>query len=125
MIIIVEQILGVSLKENEELYEDLVQHILPAISRLSMNVYIKNAQLQIKENYKDIFDATEKACELLKEFTSVKEIPETEIAFIAMHFGAAVENCVLNKNKFCIAVVCPTGMGTSRMLAANLAKRIS
>ena len=41
MIIIVEQILGVSLKENEELYEDLVQHILPAISRLSMNVYIK------------------------------------------------------------------------------------
>ncbi len=123
MIVIVEQILGVSLKENEELYEDLVQHILPAISRLSMNVYIKNAQLQIiKENYKDIFDATEKACELLKEFTSVKEIPETEIAFIAMHFGAAVEKLRSKQKQFCIAVVCPTGMGTSRMLAANLAK---
>ncbi|NDO46305.1 BglG family transcription antiterminator [Clostridium sp. MD294] len=123
MIVIVEQILGFSLKENEELYEDLVQHILPAISRLSMNVYIKNTQLQIiKENYKDIFDATEKACVLLKEFTSVKEIPETEIAFIAMHFGAAVEKLRSKQKQFCIAVVCPTGMGTSRMLAANLAK---
>ena len=123
MITLVEQILGVSLKENEELCEDLIQHILPAISRLSMNVYIKNTQLQvIKENYKDIFDATAKACELLKEFTSVKEIPETEIAFIAMHFGAAVEKLYSKQKQFCIAVVCPTGMGTSRMLAANLAK---
>ncbi len=123
MITIVEQELGVSLKENEALYEDLIQHILPAISRLSMNVYIKNAQLQtIKENYKDIFNATTKACELLKEKTSVKEIPETEIAFIAMHFGAAVEKLHFKQKQFCIAVVCPTGMGTSRMLAANLEK---
>lgn len=123
MITLVEQELGISLKENEELYEDLVQHILPAISRLSMNVYIKNAQLQvIKESYKDIFNATAKACELLKREISVKEVPETEIAFIAMHFGAAVEKLHSKQKQFCIAVVCPTGMGTSRMLAANLKK---
>lgn len=123
MIVLVEQELGTSLKESEELYEDLVQHILPAINRLSMNVHIKNAQLQtIKENYKEIFDATAKACDLLKEFTSVEEIPETEIAFIAMHFGAAVEKLYSKQKQFYIAVVCPTGMGTSRMLAANLKK---
>ncbi len=123
MITIVEQELGVSLKESEALYEDLIQHILPAINRLSMNVYIKNAQLQtIKESYKDIFNATAKACELLKKETAVKEVPETEIAFIAMHFGAAVEKLHSKQKQFCIAVVCPTGMGTSRMLAANLEK---
>jgi len=123
MIMLVEQELGVSLKENEELYEDLIQHILPAISRLSMNVHIKNAQLQtIKQNYASIFDATAKACELLKTEIAVKEVPETEIAFIAMHFCAAVEKLHSKQKQFCVAVVCPTGMGTSRMLAANLAK---
>ena len=66
MVHLVEQQLGISLKENEELYEDLTQHILPVVSRLSMNVHIKNTQLQtIKQNYKDIFQATAQACELL------------------------------------------------------------
>ncbi len=123
MISIVEQQLGVSLKEDEELYEDLIQHILPVVSRLSMNVHIKNAQLQtIKESYKDIFYATTKACELLKKQANVDAVPEGEIAFIAMHFCAAVEKLHSREKQFLIAVVCPTGMGTSRMLAANLKK---
>ena len=123
MVHLVEQQLGISLKENEELYEDLTQHILPVVSRLSMNVHIKNTQLQtIKQNYKDIFQATAQACELLKKTANVDSVPEAEIAFIAMHFCAAVEKLHSKEKQFLIAVVCPTGMGTSRMLAANLKK---
>ena len=49
-------------------------------------------------------------------------MPETEIAFIAMHFCAAVEKIHSAENQISVVVVCPTGLGTSRMLAVNITK---
>ena len=123
IIILMEKELKVYLRDNEMLVEDLCNHIAPVISRLSMNVNIKNSQLKtIKEKYSDIYEATEKSCDILKEAVGVDKIPETEIAFIAMHFCVAVEKIKSAENKVSVVVVCPTGLGTSKMLAVNLTK---
>ena len=123
LIMLVEKELGIYLRDNEVLVEDLCNHIAPVLSRLSMNVKIKNSQLKtIKENYSDIYKATEKGCEILKEAAGVNRIPENEIAFIAMHFCVAVEKIHSAENIFSVVVVCPTGIGTSKMLAVNITK---
>lgn len=123
LIMLVEKELDIYLRDNEMLVEDLCNHIAPVLSRLSMNVKIKNSQLKtIKENYGDIYRATEKGCEILKDAAGVKKVPETEIAFIAMHFCAAVEKIHSAENQISVVVVCPTGLGTSRMLAVNITK---
>ena len=120
---IVENELNIYLRDNEMLIDDLKNHIKPVLSRLSMNVRIKNSQLKtIKENYPDIYKATEKACNILKETLSIKKVYENEVAFIAMHFCAAVEKLKTVENKISAVIVCPTGIGTSKMLSINILK---
>lgn len=118
----VEQSLGVDLKGNSTLIEDLSNHLMPAVSRLSMNLNIKNPQLEtIKQNYTTVFHATKEACSLLKDIIQIKEIPESEIAYIAMYFCAALEK-KRTERMFSVVIVCPTGMGTSKLLAVNVGK---
>jgi len=50
-------------------------------------------------------------------------LPKSELAYIAMHLGAAIEDSdQLSKIEHRILIACPTGMGTSRMLASRIQK---
>lgn len=123
MVWIVEKELGIELKNSSNLVEDLSNHLVPAISRLSMNLKIKNPQLaNIRENYNEIFRATKKSCEMLKKVAGVDEVPESEVAYIAMHFGAAIANEGTFDNEISVVIVCPTGIGTSKLLAIVIEK---
>lgn len=120
---VVEQELEISLSDSDSLLEDLCNHLGPALSRLSMNIPIENSQLDsIKEEYPDIWRATCKASNVLSRELELQSIPESEISFIAMHFGAAVEKKLQKQQRISVVVVCPTGVGTSRILEAGLKK---
>lgn len=120
---VVEQELEISLSDSDSLLEDLCNHLGPALSRLSMNIPIENSQLDsIKEEYPDIWRATCKASDVLSRELELQSIPESEISFIAMHFGAAVEKKLQKQQRISVVVVCPTGVGTSRILEAGLKK---
>lgn len=123
MIDVMERELGGSLSQNAQLLTDLTEHIMAVSSRLRLDVKVRNAQLEtIKENYGEIYRATEKSCQLLRHAIGVTEVPEAEIAFIAMYVCAAVEGQQAMQRKIPVAVACPTGLGTSKMLAVQLTK---
>lgn len=123
MVDIIEREMGISLSQNEQLLTDLTEHITAVSSRLRLHVKVRNAQLEtIKENYGEIYRATEKGCQLLRHAVGVTEVPEAEIAFIAMYICAAVEDQQSQQEKIPVVVVCPTGLGTSKMLAVQLTK---
>lgn len=123
MVDIIEREMGISLSQNEQLLTDLTEHITTVSSRLRLHVKVRNAQLEtIKENYGEIYRATEKGCQLLRHAVGVAEVPEAEIAFIAMYICAAVEDQQAEQGKIPVVVVCPTGLGTSKMLAVQLTK---
>lgn len=123
MVGVIERELNVSLHQNEQLMSDLTEHMAAVSSRLQLHVKVRNSQLEtIKENYGEIYRATEKSCQLLRHAIGVSEVPEAEIAFIAMHVCAAVENQQIIDNKIPVVVSCPTGLGTSKMLAVQLTK---
>ena len=115
------KITGRDIDKNQSLLAGLVNHLAPTISRLKMDMDIRNPLLnEIREHYPELMALTRKCVgELEKEIE--KTLPEAEIAYLAMHLGAALSD----SEKFLhavhrVVVACPTGMGTSRLLASRL-----
>lgn len=115
------KITGRDIDKNQSLLAGLVNHLAPTISRLKMDMDIRNPLLnEIREHYPELMALTRKCVgELEKELE--KTLPEAEIAYLAMHLGAALSD----SEKFLhavhrVVVACPTGMGTSRLLASRL-----
>ena len=115
------KITGRDIDKNQNLLAGLVNHLAPTISRLKMKMDIRNPLLhEIQEHYPELMTLTRKCvAELEKEIE--KTLPDAEIAYIAMHLGAALSD----SEKFLhavhrVVVACPTGMGTSRLLASRL-----
>ncbi len=105
--------------------EELTSHMDSMISRLSMNIQLDNSQGDaIRQKYPDIYEAVEHACGLFRDRLFIEDISPSEITFVAMHFAAAAETLRREQKKIAVAVVCPSGMGASRMLAANLIRSL-
>lgn len=123
MLEIVENETGYILRYNDKLLLDLATHLIPAINRLKLNLNIRNPLLEeIKQNYPKIFEISAKSAKVLEKNYKVK-IPESEIGYIAMHLGAVIEGNVSQKDVlYNVVVVCASGIGTSKMLAARLRK---
>ncbi|MDF2986785.1 MAG: modulated transcriptional regulator, MtlR family [Eubacterium sp.] len=120
---IAENETGKFLSQNEKLLAGLVNHLGPAISRLKMNLEIRNPLYkEIKAHYPELLMLAEKCIQSIEKNIGIK-MPETEIAYIAMHLGAALENSQISpKRIFRAAVACATGIGTSSLLATRIEK---
>ncbi len=123
MVSIAEKEFSVNFAEREKLLNDLVCHLDPALKRLQMGMDIRNPLLhKLKHLFPDAYKISTRAADVLKEKLSIV-VPESEIGFLAMHFGAAIEKNRLETNKnIRIIVACPSGIGTSRLLSARLQK---
>lgn len=114
---------GKRLSRNTGLLAGLVNHLGPSISRLKMNMVIRNPLLtEMQQNYPDLMILARKCVTRLEKLVG-RELPDSEIAYIAMHLGAAMLDSESAKRKeFRVVVTCPTGMGTSRLLASRIQK---
>lgn len=123
MVGIAEKEFSVKFAEREKLLNDLVCHLDPALKRLQMGMDIRNPLLKkLKKFFPDAYKISSRAADVLRNRLSIV-VPESEIGFLAMHFGAAIEkNKVETKKNIRIIVACPSGIGTSRLLSARLQK---
>ncbi|NLP33646.1 MAG: BglG family transcription antiterminator, partial [Clostridiales bacterium] len=115
--------LAYELKQDEEFIAGLLAHLQPTFVRLKNNMIISNPLLpQIKETYPDIFEKCIAIGKLIEDKLGYK-VPDTEIGYLAMHFGAAIvrlENQKESKRKVTIGIVCASGIGISRLMYAKL-----
>lgn len=117
----VGQALELDFSGDSVLLEDLCNHIGPTIGRLRAGIPIENPQLgSLQADYPQVYAACAHGAEVLHELHDIVHIPASEIGFIAMHFGAAVERKHNLLRRIAVVIVCPTGIGTSRLLAAGL-----
>jgi mannitol operon transcriptional antiterminator len=115
-----EKIFDVSFSKDEFLEDGLKSHLVPAVYRLKMGLDIRNPLLEdIKTKYPLLFEKSNRVCDVLRKRLNL-DIPEDEIGYIAMHFGAALERKKEASQKYNIMVVCASGIGTSRMLMSKL-----
>ncbi|SET17818.1 BglG family transcription antiterminator [Anaerobranca gottschalkii] len=116
---IVSNALNINLTEDERFLSGLVIHLKPTINRLKYGLTIKNPILNdIKKNYPQIYGVSWMTSVVFEKYLGLN-IPESEIGYIAMHIGAAVER---NSKKIKVMVVCHTGIGTSQFLYERLKK---
>lgn len=120
-----EEIYGLDLKKDLRLNRDLRAHILPAINRLRYKLSIKNPIInEIKDKYGDIYNSLKEiAPDVIRKNGKLSadiQIPDDEIAYIAIHFITAIESRILKYISVNVLTVCPTGYGASRLLATNL-----
>lgn len=115
------RITGRDINKNQSLLAGLINHLAPSISRLKMRMDIRNPLLnEMQKHYPELITLTKKCVGEVEAEIGVK-LPDSEIAYIAMHLGAALSD----SEKFLhavhrVIVACPTGMGTSRLLASRL-----
>lgn len=114
---------GSFLEYDEQSLTGLISHLEPTINRLKMNMDIRNPLLEeIKEHYSELFMLAAKCVVPIEDYIGMK-LPDSEIAYIAMHLGAALERKPSGRKKvFKAAVSCTTGMGTSALLATRIQK---
>jgi mannitol operon transcriptional antiterminator len=123
MIGIAEQMTEIPFHADDILIEDLVKHLTVMVRRFAMDVLEENVQAEaVRERYPDIYKAAAVACQVLQELGLPGQVRDSDIGYVAMHFAASAERIQENEQKIVAAVVCPTGISSSRMLAAGLGK---
>jgi len=108
----------VDLMQDEKILINLTIHLEPAIKRMIMGMEIRNPLLgEIKGSYPYIFKLSKKASFIIEEEFNIK-VPNSEVGYIALHIGGAFER--IENYTFDIVVVCPSGIGASRLLSTKL-----
>jgi transcriptional antiterminator len=107
-------VLKVDLTKDEKLFEGLVSHIIPMIYRMRTGIIVKNPLLeQIKDEYSVMMGVSWFVTSIIEETFDVS-LTEDEVAFIMVHFQAALER---NTSYRKVLIVCPNGIGTSELIA--------
>lgn len=123
MIVAFDDQLAYVLGADEEFVTGLAAHLRPTMVRLRNHMHIENPHLdEIKESYAEVYKKCQKVGKFMEAVLGY-EIPDTEIGFLAIHFGAALvrmENEAEKKRTVDVGLVCASGIGISRLMASRL-----
>lgn len=107
----------ISFERKNEVVETLYQHLKPAYFRMKYRIPIENPLLdQIKSEHKELYTIVKELLLPVEVLLNVT-IPDEEIGFITIHFGAmlATPKQIMPQKKRAI-VVCPSGVSSSLMV---------
>lgn len=118
------EIATINLNDDTILLEGLVNHIKPTVYRIKNKIELENSILEeFLTSYSEIFTITKNSLDVLEKFLG-ESIPDSEIAFIGVHFKSALDRHQKNnlsiKN---IVIVCGLGYGTSKLMAQQIKNR--
>ncbi|RIX51489.1 PRD domain-containing protein [Paenibacillus nanensis] len=106
--------------EDRSLLEGLIRHMAPSLERIRNSETIRNPLLpQIKKDFAKLYEVIRCAVD---ETMEGMEVPDEEIGYLAMHFGASIERLNLSRRVKAM-MVCTSGIGSSKLLSVRIAKR--
>ncbi len=112
--------LNVAILCDNQLVSGLMQHINPALYRLTMGLEVRNPIIDdIKEYYKELYEAVDYACRLVFSKYNLL-IPANELGYVTMHIGAAIERQHGSENRLRVLLICPNGISTVKILCGKL-----
>lgn len=112
----IEEKFSLGIIHDQELLLGLGLHLKPAINRYKFNMNIRNPMLEdIKHNYPLAFEAGIIASIALDEELGVS-IDENEVAYLALHIGAAIERKKAQNKPKRVYIVCASGVGSAQLI---------
>ncbi|WP_283153119.1 BglG family transcription antiterminator [Guptibacillus hwajinpoensis] len=117
---------NLSFNADSILLEGLLVHLYAALNRIQYGLSVSNPMLQeIKSMYPYLFDLLLQITEEMKDEWKLS-VPEDEIAYLTLHFEAAVERLQSNRGeKKNVVIVCHLGVGMSQLLQTKLERKFS
>jgi lichenan operon transcriptional antiterminator len=118
----INRVYRIDLREDRELIYGLGLHLRSAINRVKYRMNLRNPMLkEIKEHYPFSFELGILASEVIQS-NSHLTVNEYEIGYIAIHLEAAVARMKNKKRREVrrVAIVCASGLGTAKLLAASI-----
>ena len=111
---------GAPLIRSRTLLSGLVNHLAPALHRLKLHMDIRNPLLaQMETEHPELMELARYSTRMMEEEAGAP-LPADEIAYIAIHIGAALTEAGGDRPVVRVLVACPTGLGTSRLLASRI-----
>ncbi|KXG08934.1 Transcriptional regulator ManR [Anoxybacillus sp. P3H1B] len=111
------------IKNKPKAIEALYHHFKPAYYRMLYKIPITNPLLEeIKEEHASLFSFVSEVMKPIQEMLNI-DIPEDEIGFLTIHFGALLEQNALeakNKKPIRAVIVCSNGISSSLMVETYL-----
>lgn len=118
----VGQRVDVNFDQDRSLKEGLLQHIVPVYQKIQNGEYIRNPLVsQIKKDYAKLFESV--AASVRQVFREIS-IPDEEVGYLVMHFGAALERIQQISMRVKALLVCTSGIGSSKLLAVRIQKEL-
>jgi mannitol operon transcriptional antiterminator len=114
------------LRTNENFVSLLSRHLGSSLTRISEGMEHPNQQqTELINNYPDVFEKTCRAVTALEDYLGLS-VPVSEIAFIEIHFLAALSvlgERDIRKRVLRAGIICVSGIGMSYMLASQIRRR--
>ena len=111
---------GAPLIRSRTLLSGLVNHLAPALHRLKLHMDIRNPLLvEVEAEHPELMELARYSTRMMEEEVGAP-LPADEIAYIAIHIGAALTEAGGDRPVVRVLVACPTGLGTSRLLASRI-----
>ncbi|WAA09740.1 BglG family transcription antiterminator [Fervidibacillus albus] len=109
------------IEDKQKAFKSLFGHFQPAYYRMLYKIPITNPLLkEIKEEHHTIFQIVSEVMRPIGEMLNI-EIPEEEIGFLALHFGALLEKeSIIEERGYRAMIVCPNGISSSLMVETFL-----
>jgi len=105
--------------QDPTLLTGLLKHIEPAIYRIQRGLDLYNPlTTKVMTEYPQLFEATKQG--LKKTFTNLN-FTESEIAYVVLYFGASQVLYDIKQDLY-VVVICPSGLGSSKMLRTRIEK---
>lgn len=111
--------LNMPFDQDDSLLDGLARHLAPALGRMARGEMIRNPLLpQIRKDFASLFAAIRECAD--ETFPSLN-VPDEEIGYLVMHFGASAERLNLLRPMRAL-IVCTSGIGSSKLLSVRIAK---
>lgn len=106
----------VDIAKDEQLIKDLAQHFRQTFYMLNLGLKVINPLInEIKEHYLELYRIINNTCRLIFSRYNFK-IPPEEVGYITMHIAVAIQKQQAMLKNIKVLVVCPSGIGTARIL---------
>lgn len=98
-------------------------HIQPAIGRIRAGIPIENPLLEeIQNRYEKYIRHVPPDVSRFPQAMGCRLFRQAEVGFISIYFSMALDRRAKLARRISVIIVCPTGIGSSRLLAENLHK---
>jgi mannitol operon transcriptional antiterminator len=106
---------------RDELEKHLLAHLKPAYFRVKFDLEMNDSAADaVKEKYKELISITRYSIKPMEEFTG-KAWSDTQLAYIAMHFGGWLRReSMLPSVRRKAVIVCVNGISTSQLLKSEI-----